>query len=97
MTDDMKERQILKGILDQRRIREALIHLIVRRSLPQTITEWPEFIAFCASLNYEATETVAQSRKSIHRYIEKSFFKHRTEVREAILKARSRIYLCTDT
>jgi hypothetical protein len=97
MTDDVKERQILKDILDQRRIRETLIHLIVRRSLPQTITEWPEFIAFCASLNYEATETVARSHKSIHRYIEKSFFKHRTEVREAILKARSRIHLCTDT
>ena len=34
MIDDVKERQILKGILDQRRIREALIYLIVRRSLP---------------------------------------------------------------
>lgn len=95
--DDVKERQILKGVLDQRRIREALIHLIVRRSLPQTITEWPEFIAFCASLNSEATEVVARSHSSIHRYIEKSFFKHRSEVRRAISKARSRIHLCTDT
>lgn len=96
MVDNVKEQQILKGVLDQRRIREALNHLIVRRSLPQTITEWSEFIA-CASINYEATEVVARSHNSIHRYIEKRFFKHRVEVREAISKARSRIHLCTDT
>lgn len=97
MTDKAKEREILKGMIDQRRIREALIHLIVRRRLPQTITEWPEFIAFCASLNHEATEIVARSHSSIHRYIEKSFFKHRSEVRGAISKARSLTHLCTDT
>ena len=93
----MKERHILKGIPDQRQIREALTHLIVRRSLSQTITEWPDFIAFYESHNNEAIEVVAGSHGSINRYIEKSFFKHRSEVRKAISKAGSCIHLCTDT
>lgn len=89
--------RVLEGVLDRRRILQALVHLVARRSLPQNIITWPEFHAFCATLNHAAPRVIGTSLGVIRRQMSRNSSLHRETLRVIISRARSRIHLCTDT
>lgn len=92
-----RESTVLETSLNRRLVQQALVRLIVRRSLPLNITEWPEFHAFCHSLNPAASTALYRSHNSVSRQITRSFQHHRDEVYSILSRARSCIHLCTDT
>lgn len=92
-----REHTVLETSLNRHLVQQALVRLIVRRSLPLSITEWPEFHAFCHSLNPAASTALYRSHSSVSRRITRSFHHHRDEVQAILSRALSRIHLCTDT
>lgn len=94
---DVEQERVLEGVLHRDRILQALVHLIARRSLPQNIITWPEFHAFCATLNHAAPRILGTSPGVIRRQMSRNFSLHRETVQAIISRARSRIHLCTDT
>jgi hypothetical protein len=94
---DAEQERVLEGVLHRDRVLRALVHLITRRSLPQNIITWPEFHAFCATLNHVAPRVIGTSPGIVRRQINRNFSVHRVAVQAIIARARSRIHLCTDT
>lgn len=93
----IKQLNVLKSTLNHNAIQQALVRLVVRHDLPQTITEWPEFIAFCLALNPAAEATIYRSHSSLRRRIAESYACHQNDLRRLLISARSKIHLCTDT
>lgn len=94
---DAEQERVLEGVLHRDRVLQALVHLVARRSLPQNIITWPEFHAFCATLNHAAPRMIGTSPGIIRRQMKRNFSLHRVTVQGLIARARSRIHLCTDT
>lgn len=92
-----RENTVLETSLNRRLVQQALVRLIVRRSLPLNITEWPEFHAFCHLLNPTAGVALYRSHNSVSRQITRSFQHDHNEVHTLLSRARSCIHLCTDT
>ena len=53
-----EQERVLEGVLHRDRVLQALVHLVARRSLLQNIITWPEFYAFCATLNHAALRMI---------------------------------------
>lgn len=94
---DAEQERVLEGVQHRDRVLQALVHLIARRSLPQNIITWPEFHAFCATLNHVAPRMIGTSPGIIRRQMNRNFSLHRVAVQAIIARARSRMHLCTDT
>lgn len=92
-----RENTVFQTSLNRRLVQQALVRLIVRRSLSLNITEWPEFHAFCHSHNPAASSALYRSHNSVSRQIARSFQHHRDEVYSILSRAHSCIHLCTDT
>ena len=58
---DAEQERVLEGVLHRDRVLQALVYLVARRSLLQNIITWPEFHAFCATLNHAAPRMIGTS------------------------------------
>jgi hypothetical protein len=88
--------QVYRKHLDQDVINEALITLIVVRSLPFRVVEWPEFRAFCQVLNPESSDFITTAHSQIIKKIEQSWQAHKDIVRKKLQSAVSSIHLSLD-
>ena len=90
------QREILRRVIDQKALNEALVSLITRRNLPHSIVQWPEFQAFCTILNPESNELLYQSHSSIPPLIAKAFESHRRRLKELLVETQSIIHFNID-
>lgn len=96
-TRDQMKVQLLRETVDAKSFDTALVRLITRRSLPHRLVEWPEFKAFCLTLNPESAKLVVGSHTTVPRRIRRSYHRHQQKLKALLKHARSKIHLCTDT
>ena len=75
---------VLNHVLNTEVIQQALINLITVRNLPFAVTQWPEFHAFCGSLNPVAIEVLPSSPATINKMINKLYEEQKDIVRKAL-------------
>jgi hypothetical protein len=73
-----------------------LISLIVTRSLPFRVVEWPEFHTFCQVLNPESRQFVTTTHSQVRNKLEESWISHKDIVRRKLQSAISSIHLSLD-
>jgi hypothetical protein len=88
--------QVFQGYLDQDAINEALVSLIVVRSLPFRAVEWPELHTLCQLLNPEAKDFLTTAHSQVSRKINQSWIYHKDSIRRKLQSAISRIHLSLD-
>jgi hypothetical protein len=88
--------QVFRKYLNQDTINEALVSLIVVRSLPFRTVEWPEFHTFCQVLNPESSDFITTAHSQVRKKIEESFASHKDIVRRKLQSAISSIHLSLD-
>jgi hypothetical protein len=88
--------ELLRQVINQKKVNEALARLITRRNLPHNMVEWPEFRAFCAVLNPESLDFISQSHSSVPRLIARSYRAHQIRLREVLAEAQSVIHFNVD-
>jgi hAT family C-terminal dimerisation region len=87
---------VLRSIIDKEVVTKTLVTLVTAHSLPFRLVEWPEFHAFCWSLNPEAKNVIAASRGSIISAVAESFTLQKDVVRRKVQSAASGIHLAVD-
>jgi len=97
-TDQTSEIDILalQKHLNRDVIYEALISLIVVRSLPFRLVEWPEFHALCQVLNPESKGFITTAHSQVAKKLEEAWLSHKDIVRRKLQAAISRIHLSLD-
>ena len=70
--------------LNQEAINKALISLIVVRSLPFRVVEWPEFHTFCQVLNPESQRFLTTAHSQVRKKLEESWISHKDIVRRKL-------------
>jgi hypothetical protein len=88
--------QILRKVLNQDVINEALVSLIVVRNLSFRIVEWPEFHALCRVLNPESESYLATAHSTIPKLIKRSWQAQKDIVRKKLQSALSSIHISLD-
>ena len=94
-TDEMKS-YVLNSILNQQVLKQTLVELIVVRNLPFTVIQWPEFHAFCGSLNSIAKDALPTSPTTIVTYIQDLYQEQKDIVRKKLQSAMTSIHLSVD-
>jgi hAT family C-terminal dimerisation region len=90
------DQKILEEFLQQDVIDEALIRLLTVRRLPLRLLEWPEFHAFCQTLNPYASSYLNQSHSALPKKIEKSFERAKVIVRSQLELLETRVHISLD-
>jgi hypothetical protein len=88
--------QILKRVLNKKVINEALVSLVVVRSLPFRLVEWPEFHALCKAFNPQADREIISSHSELSKKIQISWLTHKDIMRKKLQSALSTIHLSLD-
>jgi hypothetical protein len=87
----VESHQTDKAIID-----EALVSLVVVRSLPFNIAQWPEFHAYSMALNPEATSILAKTHTQLPKLISESWSRAQDVVRRKLQSSLSKIHLSLD-
>ena len=87
---------ILKSVLNRDVLDQALVNLVVVRSLPFRVIEWPEFHAFCQALNPELVSYITTTHSAISKSIQQSFQVQKDIVRKKLQSALTNIHLSVD-
>jgi hypothetical protein len=102
------EQQVLKATIKRDIIKQALVNLIIARSLPLSIVEWPEFQIFCCTLNSQFNISsftsqaqasilpIPSSHSTVKVWIEQSFKLQQDIVRKTLQSALTRIHISLD-
>jgi hAT family C-terminal dimerisation region len=85
---------VLRSVIDDEVVTQALVTMVAAHSLPFRIVEWPEFHAFCGSLNPEAKISI--SRSVITRTLGDMYLSQKDIVRCRLQSAISNIHLTVD-
>jgi hypothetical protein len=88
--------QVLRKVLDQGIINEALISLIIVRNLPFRLVEWPEFRTFCQVINPQSTDYITMAHSQIPKKIHQLWQSQKDIVRKKLQSALSSIHLSLD-
>jgi hypothetical protein len=87
---------VMRSVINDEVVMKALVTLINAHSLPHRIVEWPEFHAFCWSLNSESRRVIAASRASLNLALAESFTLQKDIIRRKVQSAASSIHLAVD-
>jgi hypothetical protein len=87
---------VLKGVLNQQVLNQALVNLIVVRNLSFRIVESPEFHAFCQALNPESVNYITTAHSAVSKSIQESFQSQKDIVRKEVQSALTDIHLSID-
>jgi hypothetical protein len=82
--------------LDQEVFNSHLVRLIVTRSLPFSITEWPEFHALLQVLNPDAEQYLQTSHNSIQPLIRTAWIDKKKDIQDWLQTAQSPIHISVD-
>jgi hypothetical protein len=88
--------QVLRKVLDQDIINEALISLIIVRNLPFRLVEWPEFHTFCQVINPQSHDYITVAHSQIPKKIHQLWQSRKDIVRKKLQSALSSIHLSLD-
>lgn len=88
--------QVFRKYLNPDAIKEALVSLIVVRSLAFRLVEWPEFHVLCQLLNPEAKEVMTTAHSTVSKILDRSWITHKDVVRRKLQSAISSIHLSLD-
>ena len=88
--------QVFRKYLNLDAIKEALVSLIVVRSLPFRLVEWPEFHVLCQLLNPEAKGVMTTAYSTVSNLLNESWTTHKDVVRRKLQSAVSSIHLSLD-
>lgn len=96
---DKNVSKLLRESVNDKDFLNSLIYLIVKKDLPHTIIESPEFQSFLYTCNYTLVEPggpLFKSRATVPRLLGKTFVVHKENIAKKLALARSKIHLTTD-
>jgi len=82
--------------IDQKIFNSHLVRLIVTRSLPFSVTEWPEFHALLQILNPDAEQYLQTSHNSIQPLIRTAWIDKKKDLQSWLQTAQSPIHISVD-
>ena len=90
------EGKVLKRIVEQNTIKQALLDLIIVRRLPFSCMEWLEFHAFIKAINQEVSSFILVHYSTITDWIHSNFSKAQDIVQRVLQLAKTKIHLAID-
>ena len=94
--DDNPGTALLQGILNKEKIQESLVRLIVRRSIPFAMAEWPEFHSFLYQINPEIKAFLPSSHRTIVRHMQHMWNSEKESLTQSLRTARSKVNISLD-
>lgn len=88
--------QVFRKVLDKEVITEALATLVLSRNLSFRVVEWPEFHAFCQTLNPEVEGYITTAHSEIRKKIKALYDCRKDSIRKSLQSSISKVHLAVD-
>src|SRR5438552_3473727 len=88
--------EVLRKVLNQKVINEALVQLIAVRNLPYNCMTWPELHALLMTVNYMVEDVLRSSAAEVPKLMKSSYMTHKNILQKKLQSAISKIHLTAD-